>query len=187
MIIDYNDKEQMAKWSFRINREHGRVYISILGEFEGTTFKNFPTIVTENTSFRNCTFEDTQAIEFSQGVVTRCKFQNVSEISGHFANFYDCTFAQCCSQGPFLTIDSFGSVEGCRFETITALGEDGYVIYSVYGGKKAVREIKNCRFVDCEIENEEKELAYCSYLKPFSSYKTKEVDNLDRESCDLGD
>ena len=27
MIIDYNDKEQMAKWNFRINREHGRVYI----------------------------------------------------------------------------------------------------------------------------------------------------------------
>ena len=183
MIIDYNDKEQLKELKFKVNAEYGRVYVSVDGGYDGMTFRNFPTITTDGTNFKNCIFEDTQAIEFSQGNVLNCTFRNVSEICGHFTDFSGCTFTQCCSQGPLLTIDNVGSVEGCTFETITALGDDGYVIYSVYGKKKDVQEIKNCKFIDCEVESEDGELTYCCYYKPLSSYKTVQIDNIDYDSC----
>ena len=187
MIIDYNNQEQMKELGFRINKEYGRVFVSVNGDYDGVTFRNFPTITTDDTDFINCTFENTQAIEFSQANVKSCTFCNVSEISGHFTDFSGCTFVRCCSQGPLLTIDNVGSVVGCTFETITALGADGYVIYSVYGKKKDVREIKKCKFLDCEVENEDGELTDCCYYKPFSSYKTVDIDNVDFWSCDFGE
>ena len=187
MIIDYQNQEQMKELGFRINKEHGRVFVSVDGDYDCVTFRNFPTITTDDTDFINCTFENTQAIEFSQADVKNCTFRNVSEVSGHFTDFSGCIFVECCSQGPLLTIDNVGSVEGCTFETITALGDDGYVIYSVYGKKKDVREIKNCKFLDCEVENEDGELTYCCYYKPFSSYKTVDIDNVDFWSCDFGE
>ena len=187
MIIDYQNQEQMKELGFRINKEHGRVFVSVDGDYDGLTFCNFPTITTDDTDFINCTFENTQAIEFSRADVKNCTFRNVSEISGHFTDFSGCTFVECCSQGPLLTIDNVGSVEDCTFETITALGDDGYVIYSIYGKKKDVREIKKCKFLDCEVENEDGELTYCCYYKPFSSYKTVDIDNVDFWSCDFGE
>ena len=187
MIIDYKNQEQMKEFGFRINKEYGRVFVSVDGDYDSVTFRNFPTITTDDTDFINCTFENTQAIEFSQAHVKKCTFRNVSEISGHYTDFRGCSFVQCCSQGPLLTIDNVGSVKGCAFETITALGEDGYVIYSVYGKKKDVQEIKNCKFIDCEVESEDKRLTYCSYFTRLSSYKTKEIDNVDFWSCDFGE
>ncbi len=187
MIIDYQNQEQIKEWKFRVNKEYGRVFVSVAGDFEGVTFRNFPTITTDGTSFMNCTFENTQAIEFSQGDVIHCTFRNVSDINGHYTNFRDCSFLQCCSQGPLLTIDSSGSVEGCTFETITALGEDGYVIYSVYASKNDVQLIKNCKFSYCEVESEDGMLTYCSYFTRCLLRKEKEVDNLDHCSCDFGE
>ena len=98
-----------------------------MSNFEGVTFKNFPTITTDGTDFSGC------------------------------------TFTQCCSHGPLLTIDDAGSVEGCKFEAITTLGDDGYVIYSACGKKKDVRGIKKRRFIDCETESEDGRLVYCCY------------------------
>ena len=187
MVIDYKNKEQMKELNFKMHTEHGRVLVSVDDDYEGVTFRNFPTITAEDVNFKNCTFEDTQAIEFSQGEVKKCTFRNISEIRGHYADFKKCTFVECCSQGPLLTIDSSGSVTGCSFETITALGEDGYVIYSVYGKKDDVQDIKNCRFIDCTVESEDKSLTYCAYFKRFSSFKTKEIDNVDFWSCDFGE
>ena len=187
MIIDYLDKEQMKLWNFRINHEYGRVFVSVAGDFEGVTFRNFPTITTDGTNFMNCTFENTQSVEFSQGDVIHCTFNNVSQISGHYTNFSDSSFVQCCSNGPLLTIDCAGKIEGCSFETITALGEDGYVIYSVYAKKKDVQLIKNCKFLDCRVENEDRLMAYCSYYTRSLLRREKEVDNLDQWSCDLGE
>ena len=187
MIIDYNNQEQMKELKFRINKEYGRVFISVDGDFEDVTFINFPTITTDGTDFKNCTFENTQSIEFSTAEVENCTFRNVSQISGHYTDFIGCKFEQCCSQGPLLTIDNVGSVEGCSFETITALGDDGYVIYSVYGKKKDIREIKNCKFIDCEVETEGGELTYCCYFKPFASSNTVDVNNIDYSSCDFGE
>ena len=183
MVIDYNNKEQLKDLNFRINNENGRVFVNIEMDYESVTFRNFPTITTDGTDFKNCTFENTQAVEFSEAEVQGCTFHNVSAIEGHFTDFSGCTFVQCCSQGPFLTIDNVGSVDGCTFETITALGDDGYVIYSVYGKKKDVSEIKNCKFIDCEVESEDGELTSCCYFKPLSSYNTVCIDNVDYESC----
>ena len=187
MIIDYPNQEQMKELDFRINKEYGRVFVSVNGDYDGVTFCNFPTITTVDTDFTNCIFENTQAIEFSQADVKDCTFRNVSEISGHFTDFSGCTFVQCCSQGPLLTIDNVGSVEGCTFETITALGDDGYVIYSVYGKKKDVRKIKNCKFLDCDVENDNQRLTYCAYFTRLSSYKTKGIYNVDFWNCDFGE
>jgi hypothetical protein len=187
MIIDYKNQEQMKELGFRISKEYGRVYVSVDGDFESVTFINFPTITTDGMDFKNCTFESTQLIEFSQAKVQNCTFRNVSEISGHFTDFSGCTFVQCCAQGPLLTIDNVGSIEGCTFETITALGDDGYIIYSVYGKKKDVREIKHCKFIDCEVGSEDGELVYCCYFKPLRSSKTVDIDNVDYGSCVFDD
>jgi uncharacterized protein YjbI with pentapeptide repeats len=183
MIIDYQNQEQMNELKLKIKHRRERVFVSIEGDHDGVTFRNFPTIIAEDADFTNCTFENIQAIEFSQAEVKNCTFRNVSEISGHYADFRGCAFIRCCSQGPLLTIDSAGSVEGCTFETITVRGEDGYVIYSVYGKKSDVEDITNCRFVDCEAESEDGELTYCCYFKPLSSSKTVDIDNVDYETC----
>ena len=187
MIIDYQNQEQMKELGFRINKEHGRVFVSVNGDYDGLTFCNFPTITTDGTNFTNCTFENTQAIEFSQAKVKDCTFRNVSEISGHYTDFRHCTFEQCCSQGPFLTIDGGGSIEGCTFETITALGNDGHIIYSNYDNKDEVRLIKNCKFLDCQAESADGLFTYCSYYMRCLGYKTKEIENIDSASCDFGE
>ena len=186
MIIDYLNKERLKELGVRVNEEHGRVFVGGNEDFEGKIFRNFPTITTDGTNFTNCVFEDTQAVEFSQGTITNCMFRNVSQVSGHYTDFKNCKFIECCSQGPLLTIDSAGSVEGCLFETITALGEDGYVIYSVYGKKKDVKEIKNCKFIDCKAESEDGLFTYCAYYTRFLSCKIKEIENIDANSCDFG-
>ena len=187
MIIDYLDKENMKQLNFRVNNEYGRVFVSVAGDFEGVTFRNFPTITTDGTNFMNCTFENTQSVEFSQGDVIHCTFKNVSRISGHYTNFSDSSFVQCCSNGPLLTIDCAGKVEGCSFETITTLGDDGYVIFSVYVDKKEVKQIKNCKFIDCRVESADKSIAYCSYYYGIMSRRKKEIDNIDQWSCDFGE
>ncbi len=132
MVIDYLDKDQLSQLGIEVNEKHGRVYLGDAKEYEGVTFRNFPTITTDGTEFRNCIFEDTQAIEFTRGSVKNCTFRNVSEISGHYTDFKNCTFTQCCSQGPFLTVEGGGSVEGCTFDAITALGDSGHIICSIY-------------------------------------------------------
>ena len=186
MIIDYNDRAQMNELAIKVSKLGGRVTAKINGDYRGVTFRNFPTIETEDSDFTNCVFENTQSVEFSNGKISNCTFRNVSDIFGNYADFRYCTFVQCRSQGPLLTIDSDGSVNGCTFDTITALGDDGYVIYSVYGKKKAVKEIKNCRFIDCKVESEDGLLTCGSYFTPFSSLKTKKIENIDVRSCDFG-
>lgn len=187
MVIDYKNQEQVKELGFRINKEYGRAFVSVNGDYHGVIFRNFPTITTDDTDFTNCIFENTQAIEFSQANVKDCTFRNVSGISGHFTDFSGCTFVQCCSQGPLLTIDSGGSVAGCIFETITALGEGGYIIYSVYENKNEVRQIKNCQFLDCKAESADGLFTYCAYYVRCSTYKIKEIENVDLFSCDFGE
>ena len=185
MIIDYQNQEQMKELNFRIVKEYGHVLVCIEEDFEGVTFRNFPTIMSDGANFENCIFEDMQAVDISDGDMTSCMFSNIAEIRGNYTDFIKCKFSHCCSQGAFLTLDNVGSIEGCVFEGITAQGEGGYIIYSVYGKKKDVREIKNCQFIGCEVENAEGDLIYCCYFRPLSSYKTIDIDNVDYESCDF--
>lgn len=113
-----------------------------------------------------------------------CTFKSVNNIEGVCTNFNNCTFTGCCSDGPFLVIDSHGCVEDCVFNTITTLGDDGYIIYSVYGKKNEVEMVSGYKFIDCQVESEEGKYRYCAYFKPFSSYKTIEIDNVDYDTCE---
>lgn len=186
MVIDYLAKDQLRKLGIEDNEEHGRVFLGDVEEYNGATFRNFPTITTNSTDFKNCTFEDTQAIEFSWGDIQNCTFRNVSEISGHYTDFKNCTFTQCCSQGSFLTVEGGGSVEGCTFDAITALGDSGHIICSIYDSKDEVRLIKNCKLLGCKPESADGLFTYCSYYKRCLTYKTKEIENIDEKSCDFG-
>lgn len=203
MIIDYNNKEQMAEMGIGAGRNNvfalfkkkdndgggfadacGRVYWNVEGvdSYEGVTFRNFPTVTFEDISFKNCIFEDVQAVEFMGGKVEGCTFRNVSNTSGCCTDFYGCTFKDCHSDCNILDIDTRGEVSGCTFDTVTALDEDGYIIHSVYEKIGLVTDITNCRFINCQVGNEDGDLTYCSHFKPFSA-KTDEVDNFDYESC----
>ena len=187
MIIDYKNKENAIACGVEDADVNGDIFFRGAENYEGITFKNFPNLHLEEADYKNCTFEDCGVVSFYDGEIVGCKFHNVSEIEGHFASFMDCAFSQCCSQGPFLTIDNVGSVEGCTFETITALGDDGYIIFSVYGKKKDVRYIKNCKFIDCKVESEDGLYTYCVYYKRCLACKTIEIENVDMQSCVFGE
>ena len=175
-VIDYNDKEQLKSLGIKEASQYGRVYFGDDEEFERVKFCNFPILVTDGANFVECVFENIKKLEFSMCEAERCTFTSVSEIEGGYTNFTDCLFCDCVSDGAFLTIDSAGKVNGCTFRSVTAHGEEGYIIYSVFARKKEVTDIELCRFYDCKAENAEGELAHCCFFLPFSSYKTKDCD-----------
>ena len=184
MILDYkNDKEFALANGVSSEDVNGEIHYNIGPISEGITFKNFYHLCVGEAAFNNCTFEDCHEITASNCEMNGCTFKNVDSVTGHYSDFSGCTFKQCCSTGPLLTIDSSGQVENCDFDTITALGEDGYVILSVFGKKSDVTEIVNCRFTDCQVESEDGECCRCDYFVPFSSLRTIQTDNLDYESC----
>ena len=183
MIIDYTNKEQMKSLNIAESTSYGRVYIQIDDNYDGVTFKNFPTIAFEDSEFKNCVFENCKSLEFSECTVYDSTFKNISAIEGHYTDFHGCTFSDCCSDGPFLVIDSEGEIEGCTFENITAQSDEGYVIYSVYASRAQLSEITNCKFISCKFESEDGDITYCSYFKNRFSSKTVLADNIDYESC----
>jgi hypothetical protein len=186
MVLDYkNNKEFALSNGVKEENNIGEVWFSGGTVVTGVTFRNFNHLCTEDMVFENCIFEDCQNISFESCQIKNCNFKNVCDVEGVRTNFYDSTFKERCADGPLLTIDSHGQVKGCNFETITALSDQGYVIYSVYGKKHEVEEIVDCKFIDCQVENEDCELCYCSYFKPLSSFKTVQVDNVDYESCNF--
>ena len=207
MVIDYNNKEQMAEMGSGAGRNnvfslfkkkdnggdgeladaYGRVYWNVEGVdvYEGVTFRNFPTVTFEDISFKNCVFEDIEAVELMGGKVEGCTFRNVSNTSGCRTDFYDCTFRDCHSDRNILDIDAWGEVSGCTFDTVTALDDEGYIIHSVFEKIALVTEITNCRFINCQVGNEDGDLTYCSYYKLFSTSRTVSVDNFDHESCEV--
>ena len=170
----------MKQLHFWVNKE--RVYVGVRTKYEGDVFRNFPAITSQDTAFVNCTFENCQIVKISKGIVENCVFQNVSNIQSHQTEFKECSFIQCCSQGPLLIINA-GKMNGCTFNTITSFTDDGYIVYSIYEKKSKVKSIKNCRFVDCQVENKANCLTHCVYFKPLSSRKTISVDNVDYDTC----
>ena len=184
MILDYkNNKEFALANGISPEDVNGEIHFNSGEVCEGITFKNFYHLCLDEATFNNCIFEDCHEIAASDCEMNGSTFKNVDGILGHYTDFSGCTFKECCSNGPLLTIDSRGQVDNCTFDTITALSEDGYVIYSVFGKKKDVTEITNCRFTDCQVESEDGELCYCAYFKPLSSFNTIPIDNVDYDSC----
>lgn len=184
MILDYkNNKAFALENGVKEENNIGETWFSGGAVVTGVTFCNFNNLCTENTVFENCTFENCQTVSFESCQIKNCTFKNVCNIDGTRTNFYDCTFKDSCSDGPFLVIDSRGQVKGCTFDTITALGDQSYIIWSGYGKKHEIEMIVDCSFNDCQVESEDGKLCHCYYFKPFSSFRTIEADNLDYASC----
>lgn len=184
MILDYKENLEFALAngvSLDSNSEEAR--------FEGKqrcdkiTFKNFPHLCLDDAICENCTFENCHEITIENSEVKNCTFVNIDNINGFCTDFNDSNFSNSCSKGPFLTIDTQGCAYGCTFDNITALGDDGYVIYSVYGKKHDVETISECKFINCVVESEDEEVCHCAYFKPFSSISTITIDNIDYDSC----
>lgn len=184
MIIDYkNNKEFALVNGVKPENTYGEAYFSQGKVVNDTTFCNFDHLCVEHTIFENCTFENCNTITFNYCQIKNCSFKNDCRIEGNRTSFYDCHFKECCAEGPFLLVDSYGPVKGCTFETITTLGCQGYIIWSGYGKKHEVEKIVDCKFIDCQTESEDGEFFHCYYFKPFSSFRTVTVDNIDYESC----
>lgn len=180
MVIDYKNQELIKELNFWVNKE--RVYVGGRTKFEGDIFRNFPAITSQDTTFVNCTFENCRIVKISRCIAENCVFQNVSNTQSHQTKFKECSFIHCYSQGPLLIINA-GEINRCTFETITSFTDDGYIVYSIYEKKSKVKSIKNCRFVDCHVENKANGLTHCVYFKPLSSRKTISIDNVDYDTC----
>ena len=152
-------------------------------EIQDALFVNFPNITFEGIPLKNCTFKDCQEVFVHGCTLDGCRYENVSLAYAQFSNLKNCVFDTCCSNGPLLTLEAEGEIEGCTFRHITALGEGGHIIRSIYQGKEKVRPLKNCRFEDCEAESGKSVL--CEYLVAVEMYKTETVDNIDHTSCHL--
>ncbi len=185
MILDYkNNKELALANGIMPENSLGETHFVACDVISNATFRNFKNLCLDDTCFEDCIFENCSCVTTESCHMKMCTFKNVDSIDGVRTDFSNCTFKDCCSDGPFLCIDSRGCVENCTFDTITALDDSqGYVIYSVYGKKKEVEIISGCKFINCQVENEDGELCYCSYFKPFSSFNTIQVDNVDYETC----
>jgi hypothetical protein len=183
MIIDFNDKEQLKKYNVTGANTTSVFFSDLDDDFEEVTFKNFPSVYFTDVSFKKCKFEDCGWIEFSEGYVYDSEFKNISTVQGHYTDFHGCKFVDCSSEDAFFYIDSDGEIEGCTFENITASGEDGYIISCIYNSQSAVREISNCRFINCKVENEYDELVECRYMKHGFGNKTVYEDNIDYDTC----
>ena len=184
MIIDAHDKAAAFAHGVEPENACGETFFDGGDVCRDVTFRNFAHLCMEETLFINCTFEDCLSVAPDECRMIGCTFKNVNNIESVRTDFTACTFIQCCAEGPFLTIDSQGKVDGCVFDTITALGEDGYAIYAVYGNRSDVQAISRCTFTDCQVENDEGSLCYCAYFKPYSSYRTIEIDNVDYNTCE---
>ena len=184
MIIDYNNKEFAFANGVQPENIHGKTHFTG-GEFcKGITFRNFYHLYIEEATFEDCIFENCHQVTADECRMGNCRFHNEDEVVGIRTDFHGCMFKDCCcSDGPFLTIDGQGNVEDCTFDTVTALGDQGYIIYSVYGKKEDVEIVSGCKFVDCRFESEDSECCYCAYFKKISSNKTVEVDNVDWDTC----
>lgn len=185
MILDYtNNKEFALANGVMPENSTGETYFVIDKVVRDVTFRNFFNLCIEDACFENCIFENCGRVSTESCHMEGCTFKNVNNIEGVRTNFNNCTFSECCSDGPLLVIDSHGCVEDCVFDTITTLGDDGYIIYSVYGKKNEVEMVSGCKFIDCQVESVGGKYCYCAYFKPFSSYKTIEIDNVDYDTCE---
>lgn len=186
MVLDYkNNKDFTLKNGVSPENKIGETHFTVQKKVTGLTFTNFNNLCLDDAVFENCSFENCERVSTESCRMIDCTFKNIKNIEGIRTDFTDCRFYDSSSQGAFLVIDSHGCVKGCIFKNISAKEDDGYIIYSVYGKKSDVEIIKNCQFINCKTESEDKKLCYCAYFKPFSSYNTVKVNNLDSDTCEF--
>ena len=182
MIIDYLNRDHAVSCGMEITEEHGQIRFRNDSGFSGVTFINFFDVNFEDMTLTDCTFKDCHEISVHECTLEGCTFCNVSGVYAQFSMLKGCTFEGCCSSyDSLLTLESEGEIDGCTFQYVTVLGEDGHIIHSIYDGKDKVRPIRNCRFEDCEVESGE--MICCEYLVSKVVYRKEKVNNVDRASC----
>jgi len=209
IVVEENILFQSEKLTIRFDEERGDLEDCTFKNFptleiDGIeicrcAFENCGELDLQNGSVENCRFEKCREVNFggcsltgtilrecdkisaNDSDVERCEFYAISSIEVLNAGFDECSFSHCTSDGVFLYTDHY--IDHCTFEQITARGEDGYIIDSTFRKKGDVKEIMNCRFVGCQVENEDGVLTRCEYFKAFSSYKTVSTDNIDYDTC----
>ena len=185
-VFDYKkDKDFCHANGIKPKTRYGESVLEGAEVCRGVTFRNFFHLCAEDVVFEDCIFENCHQVTAENGQMNGCTFTNVDNVEGIRSDFRDCNFRDCCSTGPFLIIDSHGSVKGCNFDNITALGDDGYVVYSLYEKRSLLEIMTDCKFVDCRADSEDGKMCYCAYFKPFSSYRTLDFDNVDYTTCDF--
>lgn len=188
MILDYTGNKEFALANgITSENDIGETYFKGNEVCKGITFRNFFNLCVESTVFEDCIFENCGNINTEGCRFNGCNFNNVNNIKGIRTAFDRCEFKNCCSDGPFIFIETLGFIDSCTFDTITTLGENGYIIYSVYRKNTEVERVTNCRFIDCQVETEDGKYCYCAYLKRSYSLIPVEIDNVDYETCDFGE
>lgn len=183
MVLDFkNDQEFVLANGVKPENYIGETHYKGKKLVRDITFRNFKNLCLEDSVFVDCTFEDCKCVTISSCDMNDCVFKNVDGVDGFHTNFTDCQFENCSAEDSLLVIDSKGQVDGCTFKNISA---PGYIIYSVYGKKQEIETIENCNFINCRIGNLNDTCCYCSHFKPFSSYNTIRVNNVNYESCNF--
>lgn len=186
MIIDYlNDKQFAVENGASEESRTGDIYFKTDEVCKEITFRNFVTLHLSDTLFENCNFENCLEICIDGSDMRNCNFNNVNCVAGAETDFIGCTFKNCCSDNTVLSINDKGRVEDCIFDTITTLGIDSYIVNAVYEDEYCVQKIKNCRFIDCQLDNKDGKLCFCTYSEPISRLKIADIDNLDYDTCDF--
>ncbi len=190
MILDYKNNLDFALENgisiSKMGNNNEYIYFnknSEEDEFEGITFKNFPNLYLENDTFTDCCFVNCDQVEISDGSVIGSTFENTLGICGVRCDFTNCLFKNIETDSQALLIDSYGEVNGCTFENIKAIGDDGRICKMVVDREKDVQDIVNCRFVNCSMEAADKSLSLCSYHTVFG--KEKMVENIDYDTCEI--
>lgn len=181
MTIDWKNNKAFALANGIVEEDSQLNYTG--KEFDQVTFINFPNIYLEDMIFNECVFENCGEVAIYGCEMASCIFTNVSDINGHETDFYGCEFRNCNGTGYVLFTDGSSEIDHCIFEDCSAHGEKEYIIEQLFDSKDDVILIKRCRFINCSVENKDKELTHCECFTPLSKIKTQAIDNLDYESC----
>ncbi len=168
MVLNYQNRAFALSNGIAPENECGETHFDSDKVCRDLTFCHFGHLCMEDTLFINCTFEDCLSVATDTCRLVGCTFRGVQNIESCATDFIACTFSDCTSEGPFLTLDSRSQVDGCRFETITSLEEDGCVIHALHGGRQDPPLITRCSFTGCRVENEEGEECCYTCIRPFS-------------------
>lgn len=184
MIFDYeNDREAALDNGILEKNRYGEIGYDGAHRVKKGVFRNFPSIRFEEVSFTECTFENCGVLNFDDCEVVGCTFENVKEVNGNGTDFTDSTFKNSQAEESFLSIDTRGKVDGCTFDSIACHGEEGFIVSTICNNRDDIRDVTNCNFTNCSVENDEEGYCQARYFKAFSSYKTIAIDNMDYDTC----
>ena len=131
--------------------------------FKNITFRNFPNLELNNSTLENCTFENCADILTDGCAIINSQFTDCCIISSSYTDFYGCTFKDAKPAEALLFLESNCKVDSCTFENIHAIGDEGQICKMLADKEKDVRELTNCKFINCSLENKYNFFSSCQY------------------------